>query len=321
MICNNGVQSHKFTEPEQVTDAQAGVFCRVIPKGPDPFEAALLAIRMGDVTLNIGHVSPCLGLLRTAPDRAALQLPLEGTESLVLNTVPYGPNMVGTYAGGAELLRASIRPNSFATLTLPFDSAERLLEPLAKSRLLQPRRSALLQTRPTSWEQVRQIISAAKATASTNPDIFKTEQPRCALRDALLEAARDLVSLEPDAEVHFPRSVHARRRIIVAADEYLRAHMDRPIYTDELCEAIATSASGLAEAFRAAFGVSPHRFLKLRRLSMVRTALRSPEGRTPLVKSIALLHGFWHQGQFALEYRKTFGEMPSETLARAPRSS
>ena len=92
--------------------------------------------------------------------------------------------------------------------------------------------------------------------------------------------------------------------------------MDRPIYTEELCDALAVSASALAEAFRAVFGVSPHRFLKLRRMSMVRAALRAYEGPMPLVKSIALAHGFWHLGQFAHDYRNTFGEMPSETLAR-----
>ena len=31
MSCNGGVQSHQFTEPEQVTTAQGGVFCQVVP--------------------------------------------------------------------------------------------------------------------------------------------------------------------------------------------------------------------------------------------------------------------------------------------------
>ncbi|MDO9714702.1 hypothetical protein, partial [Paracraurococcus lichenis] len=96
------MQFRQFTEPEQVTSAQAGVFCQVISAGPGPFEAALHSVTMGDVTLNMGQVSACMGFLRNAPDRAVLQLPLEGAESLVLNTVPYQPGMVGTYGGGAE---------------------------------------------------------------------------------------------------------------------------------------------------------------------------------------------------------------------------
>src|SRR3954447_26500706 len=114
-----------------------------------------------------------------------------------------------------------------------------------------------------------------------------------------------------------PRNSQAVRRIVVSADEYLRTHMDRQIYTEELCDVLAVSASCLADAFQAAFMVSPHRFLKLRRMSMVRLALQSRDGPAPLVKSVALGHGFWHLGQFAHDYREIYGEAPSETLERA----
>jgi AraC family transcriptional regulator, ethanolamine operon transcriptional activator len=113
-----------------------------------------------------------------------------------------------------------------------------------------------------------------------------------------------------------PRSTQARRRIVIRAHEYLRTHIDRPIYSEELCNVLGASASALADAFQASFGISPHRFLKLRRLTMARAALRPYEGRMPLVKSVALAHGFWHFGQFSQDYRETFGEMPSETLVR-----
>jgi hypothetical protein len=66
---NGGVQSRQFTEPEQVTTAQGGVFCQVVPAGSGLFEAALHSISMGDVTLNMGQVSPCMALLRTTPFR------------------------------------------------------------------------------------------------------------------------------------------------------------------------------------------------------------------------------------------------------------
>jgi len=36
-----------------------------------------------------------------------------------------------------------------------------------------------------------------------------------------------------------------------------------------------------------------------------------------LVADVANRHGFWHMGQFAKDYRKTFGELPSETLKRS----
>src|SRR5687768_6570055 len=109
-------------------------------------------------------------------------------------------------------------------------------------RLLQPGGFALLQPPPASWDQAKRIIIAARATASTIPGIFEAEQPRCALRDALLKAAHDLVSPEPDVKTFIPRSTRARRRIVISADAYLRTHMDRPIYTEELCNVLAVSA-------------------------------------------------------------------------------
>ena len=81
-----------------------------------------------------------------------------------------------------------------------------LLEPAAESRLLQPGGFALIQVHPAFWDRAKRIITAARATASTIPDVFEAEQSRFALRDALLKVAHDLVSPEPDVKICMPRS-------------------------------------------------------------------------------------------------------------------
>jgi len=310
------VETRLFGEPDQICAAQPGVFLEAVPLGTRPFEAELTTFRLGDMSLHLGCASPFMGFARVAPDRAVLQLPVRNVETLVLNGAACQPGVVGTYACNAELLRSNPQPSSHSALILPFDSVEKLLEPPPTSKILQPGSHALLKADPCAWKRTDQIIRAIREVADAVPDIFAAEQPRLALREALLHAAHDLIAPDGNAELRMPRSSRARRRIVVAADDYLRAHMDRPIYTEELCEVLAVSASSLAEAFRAVFVISPHRFLKLRRLSMVRASLRSPDGRAPLVKSVALSHGFWHLGQFAHDYRETFGETPSETLGR-----
>jgi AraC-like DNA-binding protein len=315
-MLDEGVEFHRFREPDEVYAAQPGIHFQIIPSGAGPFEVDLTTFRLGEMALHTGTSSPLMAFARTAPDRVALQIPLGNVETLVLNGVTCRPGVVGSYGCNAELLRANPRPSSHAVLIMPADAVERLVEPPSTSKLLQPRAWGLQQARPSDWERCLRIIRAAREMAMTVPDVFGPEQPRRALREALLQAAHGLVAPERE-EIRMPRSSRARRRIVVAADDYLRAHMDRPIYTEELCDALAVSASSLAEAFRAVFVVSPHRFLKLRRLSMVRAALRSPDGPVPLVKSVALAHGFWHLGQFAHDYRESFGESPSETLARA----
>ena len=105
-------------------------------------------------------------------------------------------------------------------------------------------------------------------------------------------------------------------RRVAAADEFLRAHIDRPVYTDELCAALHVSARALHHSFAAVYGMSPHGFLRRRRLVLVRRALQSARGGPALVKSVALAHGFWHLGRFDRDYAAMFREMPSDTIGK-----
>jgi AraC family ethanolamine operon transcriptional activator len=66
----------------------------------------------------------------------------------------------------------------------------------------------------------------------------------------------------------------------------------------------------------AVHGMSLQRFMILNRLWAVRAALSNVR-TTDLVKTVAFDHGFWHLGRFSRTYRTFFGELPSETIARA----
>jgi hypothetical protein len=61
-------------------------------------------------------------------------------------------------------------------------------------------------------------------------------------------------------------------------------------------------------------GMSPSRYLLLRRLNMVWAALRHSSPATATVAEHARRHGFTELGHFAGSYRAVFGETPSTTL-------
>jgi transcriptional regulator GlxA family with amidase domain len=62
-------------------------------------------------------------------------------------------------------------------------------------------------------------------------------------------------------------------------------------------------------------GISPMRYARDCRFAQVREALTQASPRDS-VTTIAVQWGFCHLGRFSVEYRKRYGERPSETLRR-----
>lgn len=84
----------------------------------------------------------------------------------------------------------------------------------------------------------------------------------------------------------------------------------------DLCRETGIALRTLNRAFRERFGIGPKAYLMRRRLSSVRAELLCAPAGT-LIADVANRWGFWHMGQFAKDYKATFGELPSQTLSQA----
>ena len=91
-------------------------------------------------------------------------------------------------------------------------------------------------------------------------------------------------------------------------------HYDSPIYSSDLAQQIGVSVRTLHDAILQYRGMSLHRYLRLRRLWLVR---QRPLAGTHSVKAAALAFGFWHLSDFSHNYFLQFGETPSATLAKS----
>jgi AraC-like DNA-binding protein len=91
---------------------------------------------------------------------------------------------------------------------------------------------------------------------------------------------------------------------------------DQPVYIPELCGAIGVSDRTLRVCCQEQLGMSPKRYLLLRRMNLARQALRDGSPCTTTVTEIAAQYAFWQFGRFAGEYKSLFGETPSATLRR-----
>jgi AraC-like DNA-binding protein len=103
-----------------------------------------------------------------------------------------------------------------------------------------------------------------------------------------------------------------RTKVLQRALEFLEANRHEPLTVEHLRVASASSLSTLERAFRDQFGVSPKRYLMLARFSGVRRALLDSSS-TRSISDVANAWGFWHMGKFAADYRRIFGQLPSQT--------
>lgn len=103
------------------------------------------------------------------------------------------------------------------------------------------------------------------------------------------------------------------------AIQYLRRNLDRPLTMRELAEHCGVSERSLQVGFRRSKNATPMEYLRLLRLQGARDSLLRAPQQPGAVTAIALRHGFAHLSMFSREYRREFGELPSETLRRAQR--
>ena len=107
------------------------------------------------------------------------------------------------------------------------------------------------------------------------------------------------------------------RHIVDRFEVAARANLERDVGIAELCRIASVERRTLVRAFRAVHGETPSHYLRGFRLNLARQALLAADAGCKTVTEIVTRFGFRELGRFAVRYRRTFGESPSETLRQA----
>jgi len=95
------------------------------------------------------------------------------------------------------------------------------------------------------------------------------------------------------------------------AEDYIEANWDKPLELEVLAKITNISARSLFYYFRKWRSKTPMQYLKEVRLKHARQMLQqSPDAS---VATVAFACGFGNLGHFARDYKKAWGERPSET--------
>lgn len=158
-------------------------------------------------------------------------------------------------------------------------------------------------------ELVKQILSS-----SSGFDASEVSDVSSAMRESLIAAIDTAFANVVDAKWASRANSIGHFKVFRDIEAVLSGSIGRPVYSRELARHVGVSVRTMHDAVQRYRGMSLHRYLRMRRLWLVRQQLLAGTGS---VKACALACGFWHLGDFARSYRLQFGESPSETLTKS----
>jgi AraC family transcriptional regulator, ethanolamine operon transcriptional activator len=275
---------------------------------PGNFSVETVSICMGDVSVRSGRNSPLLVHGVVPAGLASIVLPLGPPGSLILNGRASVERMATVYWAGATRTGANHQHTEWAVANVGLDEAEL---GLMSARSLPPREGSetTLLCDPDAWARAEALFRSAAAVAEEDSSVFEVAEARRSLRSSVLEAVGELIGGTWGGQgPRRLRSSPARERLVRAADEYIRANMGQPITIDAVADAVGVKGPALRAAFRRAFGITPSRYLLLRRLTSLRHAIQACGEDVADRRRLATAHGFWNLQRLGNCYRDLFGE-------------
>lgn len=109
-------------------------------------------------------------------------------------------------------------------------------------------------------------------------------------------------------------------KYVTDVEEYIETNCSEKISLDDLASIAGVGIRALNASFRKYRGTTPMQYLKSVRLNNVRQELLNATQSDRIV-DIAMRWGFFQLGWFSAEYKKAFGELPSDTLRRVNKLS
>ncbi|WP_261996783.1 AraC family transcriptional regulator [Stenotrophomonas sp. Ste96] len=308
----------------------------------DGFDAdALLGVvrdtRFEQRLLAAGHFRACLQRLvfpEFSLDSGAYTLPIFASGSFAQGMIalalaiscerPMWANgrlvEVGQVMVFAEDSELNVRPSpggwQWAVLLIPREVLQREAVLRVGRELRLPRTG--WQTRPApppAAEGVRHAVFKALEAAAAWEGVITPAQ-MAAQASLLLGAFVEAVSAGdagPARRLDGWGSARHRDALVRRAEDYLKAHLERPFDSRALALALGVGERQIERLFRDAYGHGPCHWHQLARLNRARTALLHADERGT-VTDIALRFGFSHLGRFSILYRHVLGECPKDTL-------
>jgi AraC-like DNA-binding protein len=310
-----------FTDPDAYQVAIRNAQVESIITGQGDFRAELTHIGLRRLSMQRGDES-LSRLLRVAtdPNRAGIVFPTAVNQpAMYWSGVDLSPGeVIVTRTGSLDHVRSS-GTSRWGTMSLTVEDLVAASYAITGREFIPPAIRRRITPAPLALSRLSHLHEAAGHLAKAAPEVLANPEVARAIEQALVHA---MITCVADSGSELPSSAdRLHRTVILRLENAFQANSQRPLYLAELCAAAHVSERTLRSCCQEHLGMSPTRYLWLRRMHLARRALLMADPTMTTVTDIATNHGFWEFGHFSVAYRSQFGESPSASLRRVPRDS
>jgi AraC-like DNA-binding protein len=311
----------EITEP---TAANAGIELldlKAVQLQSEPLRARRVVVRLGSATV-VFHRTNLRIRTRTSLVPGLIAYTAFGPQAQgTVNGLPIRSGLMLSAAAATEVVFvAEAGFQDISILLPPQDLRAHLAARQRDHEFHLPQGVEMLQVDPARARELfdwgkRLVDVAARQPAIFNDSPRERAAAQIELVETLLAALGDSEAVEPTRD---ERTRQAHGILVKKAEDCVLARAGHRVSISDLCRVTAASERSLQNAFKEVMGLTPLAYLTRVRLHRVREALLAGTQGTTTVSVEALKWGFWHFGEFSRAYKSCFGELPSDTLRRAP---
>jgi AraC-like DNA-binding protein len=312
-MAENGTAT--FADPDDYKAGIDGARVNLIVTGGGDLNARLTWLNLRRLrVLRASENPPRIAFFSLSPAQVFVSFPASTGPPLTYGGVGLQFGDVVFHSHGERMHQRTDGESQWGLISLPPEQLAACGKALTGLKIIAPPVSRVLRPSRVAASRLLRLHSKACRLAETRPKLIANPEVARALEQQLLHALVNCLTAD-DANGN-PKTRRHHADVMVRFEEALTAHIGRQLNMPALCSAIGVPERTLRVCCSEFLGISPTRYLLLRRLNLARSALRRADPATASVAEIARTYQFREPGRFAVTYRTIFGEMPSSTLRR-----
>jgi len=277
-----------------------------------PFEGRITSFDLGDdFVVQYETANQDLAQAATTPaGRCGVCILTETSPPCTLNGATLARDHLMVCPGGSDLVGKT--PAGFNIYCMDL-SCDLLLESATEWRGIEVIHDA------RGEQSLHEVVESGLATFAQRQSIGEHSAAIRAFKSSVADALWWAVSRTAVAgDEGIPRYAKLRAlRHFRVAREYIHHSLTEGVSVAEVCRHTGVGRRSLESIFRSFVDIGPSAYIRNLQLNRVRRDLLSNEGRGESIGDIAARYGVWHWSRFSQSYRLLFGELPSQTRARA----